>query len=339
MNSQSLSFVLPVALKENFQAIKWRNDPNTVSGLRFQLLLKSFLRAFDLKELALFLVVCPASDEEDIRSMLRRATMDSRFQVMNEFDICPELEERKKNGKSIPGWYVQQIVKLAAANTFSTRFYLTLDSDILCRKPFSVNSLIPGEKALLNVETLGVYLRAYKIKVALDEWRIKRHRLFCSARLLGYRRKWRYRHRSYGETPVLMHTESVRDLMSFLSKRHASWIHCLTEKRGWTEYTLLFQFMELNGCLNKHYQKSNHNTVLDLDSSVWKNSDQYKHKRDFSPEFILSRRNEKAGAFVAIQSYLAADKWLPSTYANVTSFYADLERHLFDQEVLPKIPA
>jgi len=332
VKSQSLSFVLPITLEENAQEFEWRDNPDKICGLRFQLLLKSFLRTFNLEELDLFLIVCPASDEKKIRDMLRRTTTDSRFQVMKELDLCPELNEQRKKGKDISGWYIQQIIKLAVANTFSTSFYLTLDNDILCRNPFSINSLIPRGKALLNVETLGVYLRAYKTRIALNEWQIKRHRLICSAGLLGYKRKWRYRHQSYGETPVLMHTNSVMDLTSFLSQRHDNWVHYLTENSGWTEDTLFFQFLEMNGSLNKFYQKGDHNTVLDLDSSVWRNSDEYNQKRDYSPRFILSCKNERAGTFVAIQSYLTTDKWLPSEYNDLDDFYSDLEEYLLDSK-------
>ena len=262
--------------------------------------------------------------------MLDEITKDSRFQVINELDFCPELNELKKNDKDIPGWYIQQIIKLSAAKVFSTSFYLTLDSDILCRKPFDINSLMPEGKALLNIETLGVYLSIYKLRVVFNEWLIKRNRLIRSARLLGYRRKWCYRNQYYGETPVLMHTNSVIDLLSFLSKRHNSWFHCLTENLGWTEYTLLFQFLEMNDSLNLIYQKGDHNTLLDLESSVWKSSDKYNHNRDNSAKSILSNKNESVGTFIAIQSYLTTDKWLPSEYSDLSDFYSDLEEHLLN---------
>ena len=127
-----------------------------------------------------------------------------------------------------------------------------------------------------------------------------------------------------------MHTNSVIDLLSFLTKRHNSWFHCLTENLGWTEYTLLFQFLEMNDSLNLIYQKGDHNTLLDLESSVWKSSDKYNHNRDNSAKSILSNKNESVGTFVAIQSYLTTDKWLPSEYSDLSDFYSDLEEHLLN---------
>lgn len=328
MNPQLLSFVVPITLKEKVLNLKWRDVSDSACGLRFQLLLQSFLKGFDLRELDRFLVVCPASDEEEVRAMLHKATTDPRFQVVSELAICPELAVAKERGRAIPGWYVQQILKLAAARTIESDFYLTLDSDIVCRKPFSVGSLFPDGKALCNVETPKIYQALYKEEAAGEEWRIKRNRLLSSAGLLGYRRKELYRFQSYGETPVLMHVSSVRDLLQFLSRRHGSWFRCLAANRGWTEYSLYFQFLEMQGGLEGLYLKADHNGVLDLEGSVWKNNDQYQGLRDNSPKSILTGRDESAGPFVAIQSYLATKQWLPSEYQDLGGFYADLNAHL-----------
>lgn len=331
MNSQLLSFVLPITLKEKVLNHKWRDAPDTACAQRFQLLLRSFLRAFDLEELDQFLIVSPATDEEEIRGMLRKVTTDTRFQVVNEHAICPELAEARKSGVVIAGWYIQQIIKLAVAKAIKTSFYLTLDSDIVCRKPFSISSLIPEGRALVNIENPRVFLNIYKESFAQNEWQIKRFWLNNSARLLGYRRKERYHYQSYGETPVLMHTQSVLDLMAHLSQRHVCWVQCLTSNLGWTEYTLFFQFLEMGDKLEGLYRRVDHNTVLDLEASVWKNSDQYKLSRDYSPKSILACRNERAGAFIAIQSYLATERWLPPEYTELSDFYADLAEQLFNQ--------
>ena len=67
---QTLSFVLPITLQENTRETKWRNNPDHLCALRFQFLLRSFLRTFKLEQLDQFLIVCPASDEEEVRDLL-----------------------------------------------------------------------------------------------------------------------------------------------------------------------------------------------------------------------------------------------------------------------------
>ncbi len=323
-----LSFVVPVALEEDKRGQYWRDLPDAYCSRRFQLLLDSFLRAFDARGLERFLIVCPARDLAELTRILRTRTADSRFEVMPEEHICPELEELRSSGHAVPGWYVQQILKLAAARELSVPFYLTLDSDIVCRRSFAADDLVHANQALLNLETPLVYLRSYRLRPALNELYYKYRRLFCSARLLGYLRNPRYWHRSYGETPVLMHTESVERLLAHLSRRHGDWVRCLATNSGWTEYTLLFQYLEHEGDLERFYRVCDHNAVLDLDSSVWKSSSTYRRSRDFSAT-RLADQTRNAGPFIAIQSYLPTHEWLPQRYGRLEDFYSELEAELF----------
>lgn len=332
MTPRSLSFVLPITLRENLQHFTWRGAPDTACGLRCRLLLRSFLRAFPLAELAQFLIVCPAADKEQIRAILRPLTTDSRFQLIDELALCPELGEQRTREQAIPGWYIQQLLKLAAADAVTTPFYLTLDSDIVCRKPFSIASLIPAGQALLNIETPRVYRSLYKEKTAQYECEVKRRQLRHAATLLGYRRRERYHYQSYGETPVLLHTASTLDLRTFLTERYGNWFHGLAANPGWSEYSLFFQFLEMTGTLEKLYRRGDHNTVLDLESSIWKINARYKESRDNSPESLLAGKNRQAGPFVAIQSYLDSNQWLPPGYPDLPSFYAALEGRLFDRK-------
>ena len=173
---------------------------------------------------------------------------------------------------------------------------------------------------------VGTFKR-YRWKIAKDEIYIKYGRLGASARLRGYRRRARYLHRSYGETPVLMHTESVIALLDYLTWRHGDWLQCLVSNDGWTEYTLYFQFVEHRGDLERLYATAHPNAVLDVDSSVWHGRRCYRRAPDFSPR-KLAKANKGAGPFIAVQSYVPLEDWIAPRHASLDAFYDELEREL-----------
>jgi len=329
MKPQSLSIVLPVTLQEDVKAIDWRSAAAPAAEPAFQLLLRSFLKFFRMDELGTFLIVCPGTDKRIVRLMLKQITDDPRFEVVDELELLPRLTLLREQGHKIPGWYIQQLIKLSAANVLDSRFYLTLDSDIFCQSAFSVDNLIPAGKALLNIETPRSSLSLYRTEFSAREWKHKCVRFYGSAKLLGYRRKLSAWFHSYGETPVLMHTESVRNLLSFISERHGDWFECLTSQLNWTEYTLLFTYLEMTGGLEDFYQLADHNAVLNLEASAWRVSSEYRRARDYSPG-VFPRTVDKGGPFVALQSYLPRNGWLPSEYPDINTYYRDLETVLLN---------
>ena len=82
MKPQTLSFVLPITLQEDVQALDWRSAARPVARPGFQLLLRSFLRSFELDGLEVFLIVCPGPEKGAVQEMLGEITEDPRFRVM-----------------------------------------------------------------------------------------------------------------------------------------------------------------------------------------------------------------------------------------------------------------
>lgn len=319
-----LSFVLPFTLQEEISNETWRKDVDTIAVIRFRMVMKSFLINFNINDLEIFLIICPNKDITNIKTLLSALTTDNRFKIVDENEICPQLNVKSQD-RFISGWYIQQILKLVIAKYIKTDFYLTLDSDVICKTKFNRSTIVPSGKALLNIETLNDYHELYINSFATKEWAIKNNRLRLSSILLNYQRKNRFTQQSYGETPVLMHTQSVLGLLEELAYLYRDWIIVLLRISGWTEYTLYFQYLEKHELIDTLYIKTGRNTLLDLDSSVWLPSSYYKNKRCVTPESVLDQKS-KNGIFVAIQSYLDEKTWLPDSISDTKTFYSMLEK-------------
>jgi Family of unknown function (DUF6492) len=115
------------------------------------------------------------------------------------------------------------------------------------------------------------------------------------------------------------------DVCSWIGRRGgASWSDVLMASRDWTEYALYFQFLEMIGEMEKLYILRGPNHVLDLERSVWHETSWYKRWRVYDREhFTGSVDNRRKGSFVAIQSWLASERWLPKGYT-IEEFYRAL---------------
>src|SRR6266480_3372848 len=269
-----LSFVLPVTLHEkglsSARRNSWRHSPDDGTAIRTRLLLASFLNNFAQDDLLEFLVVCPPNDISCLSETLRSVTTDSRYRIISEDDICPDfrLAISRETGE-VNGWLAQQLIKLSVATRITSRHYVTLDSDILCVKPFAFETLINNGAALTNIESSSDYQRIYHEDSARREAAIKVRRYGTSAEILGYVRPRTLLFRFYGETPVVLQTASVLAMTEHLNKRFfCPWSRALATRSGWTEYSLYFQFLEMTGQLESVCVLAGCNAVLDLEKSV-----------------------------------------------------------------------
>lgn len=323
--TDTLSFVLPVALRERLKGT-WRHTPNVAATIRTRLALASFVKQFDQQDLREFWIVCPGADQEAVAGLLESVTRDPRYRVVDERELCPEILQATAS-QMRPGWIAQQLIKLAIAKSFSSSHYVTLDSDIVCVKPFSHRSLIQGERALTNVEKPADFQRIYTPQVCENELNVKEERRRAAAEILGYRRPAALSH-YYGETPVVLHRQSVIALTEHLSARfQGSWIEGLASRKSWTEYNLYFQFLEMTQQLPALCVARSCNTVLDLEKSVWLSTASYRQPRRYDRDHFLDNRGDE-GFFVAIQSWLPVDKWLPARCSSLQAFYDELEAWL-----------
>lgn len=322
---QKLSVVLPVTLRERVSG-KWRHSADEGALRRTQLALASFVKNFNQEDLHEFRLVSPAVDLFELDKLLASVTRDPRYQVVDELELCPEVLAASKTHKRA-GWITQQLIKLQIASSFDSTHYLTLDSDILCIKPFSYASLVADGRALTNLEHPADYQRIYVARDCQHELTTKRKRYQGAATLLGYRRPDTLRH-FYGETPVVLNTHSIRELTEFLSLRFGeAWFEGLASQNFWSEYSLYFQFLEMNGRLEQVCALTGCNAVLDLEKSVWLPSEGYRSPRPYDAAHFTHDLQER-GFFVAIQSWLPSNMWLPARCGSVRAFYEEVETWL-----------
>lgn len=285
------------------------------------------MKYFDVDGLDKFLIICPARDINKLESLLHGLINDDRFSIVDEKIICPELDGLSSG---LPGWYIQQILKISAAKHLKTKFYLTLDSDVICKKYFSLSSLTSGARAYTNIEYKSDYDEIYTEDFSKKEWKTKNSRYVVSAKILSYQRREQYVNISYGETPVLLHTQSVNAMVDELSNEYDSWVKELSINKGWTEYALYFLYMEKYNILEKYHKLTGRNTILDLDSSIWHVPEKYKYTKVFSLDSLFHSR-AKHGYFVVVQSYLDSDKWLPENYRSTDEFYTAINDFMFPE--------
>jgi Family of unknown function (DUF6492) len=332
MNSTMLSFVLPVALTEEGapldRGLAWRSSPDSGARERTRLLLRTFVKHFDLRDLAEFLIVTPDNDFDEVVRLVTSVTCDHRFTVMRDSYVCPTAcRVIDQMSKKRLGWFVQQLIKLSVSELIMTSHYVTLDSDIICMRPFSRGDLFENGKALTNFETLHDYKCLYTEGFALREFQAKTMRFLRSARILRSTRPPQRKSGFYGETPVVLRTQSVRDMTSYITRVHGEPAgSILARDLSWTEYSLYFQYLELEGSFDQYYQMSTANRLLDLPHSIWQVSHHYREPRNYEIDFF-SKYQEK-GLFVAIQSWLPVSAWLPKRFESIYSYYRELEAAL-----------
>ncbi|HET6182295.1 MAG TPA: DUF6492 family protein [Acetobacteraceae bacterium] len=93
-------------------------------------------------------VVTPDQEQDSIRSVLRpvaEASRNLRFAFRTDSSISPHLSSFPRQGTG-----KQMIIKLAAYRFVRSRFFLTLDTDVVACKPFDSGDLVSGGRALMD---------------------------------------------------------------------------------------------------------------------------------------------------------------------------------------------
>ena len=166
------------------------------------------------------------------------------------------------------GWYVQQIVKLAAPAYVDTDFYLTLDADVVCVRTIRASDLV--------VDGRAICMRGNPNRN--EEWYL------WSQRVLGLPRS----RTSHGATPLLYSKEAMTRMHRFLESRaHGLWRrlgkwlanldaqHPLTTWDGyllrnlpWAEHALYHTFLEAHDLYDRYHWDAR-TRPLHAEDSVW----------------------------------------------------------------------
>ncbi len=238
------------------------------------------------------------------------------FRVIPESRIVPELKFynliRKVYGvPQVPGWCVQQVIKLGIAPYIGSEFYLVLDSDVICVKRVRASDLIRDGRARTKRYPDDVHREWYE----------------AAERLLGLRRSGL----THSVTPCLLSKAAVLGLHEWLCVRAArgsgrlaslarryfvagllfGWRSYLLRNLGWSEYALYHTYLEGLGLWEKyHYEVGDVGIAW---NSVWVKDDfeLWKPENSFlGGDFFFSVVQSNTGVAVVdvwekVRSYLA----------------------------------
>ena len=204
-------------------------------------------------------VVAPDADVAAVATAVPR---DGRYLVLPEEEVVPEIgwfwatarlrARLRIVGPPIHGWFVQQLVKLAAWERVATPFFLTLDADVLCVRPTRYEDVVRDGRAVVQTSPPNH-----------PEW------MDDAERVLGLPRSAR----QYGVTPALLARDAVetlsrhlpgrverraRELASWLPARRtkqiaASWRSYLLRHLPWTEYAVYHTFLEATSLFDRYH--------------------------------------------------------------------------------------
>ena len=251
---------------------------------RFLILKASLDRNF--KDLGRCFVVVPERSVNKAREYVD----DVRYVVLSEEEVVPEFRYFKKmpgifrrmprNLKKwpdwykaqLPGWYKQQMIKLAISDFVDSEFYLTLDADVICVKEVSFPDLVKEGKVMSRRTRRDLHPEWYK-------W---------AERILGVKRSgW-----THGVTPALLSTEAMSELKEYVARRDpvvfkalaritpsrmaissyfTGWRSCLLRQIPWTEYALYNTFLEATGSFDKYHFDGGEYSIYS--HSVWNAED------------------------------------------------------------------
>jgi hypothetical protein len=144
--------------------------------------------------------------------------------IVPELEVVPELVQFP----NAHGWYKQQVIKLSSYQLIDGAFFLTLDADLVCSKPFDESTFVVQGRLLADWEPRAVHP---------DWWRDSANVLGIEPIVEGQGIK---------PTPVVLSTSQCRQLMAFLDERGGgSGKSYLLGSKGWTEFTLYNSFLDM----------------------------------------------------------------------------------------------
>jgi len=238
-------------------------------------------------------IVTRPADLDDVRAATRH--LDG-VEVVDERALVPELDlVRRLPGSSRRGWYLQQIIKLAAVHEAATDFVLVVDGDVFAARPVTDADLVPD----------GCALRTKEPRERHPTW------VANAAKALGMA-PLDY---SASVTPSVLARDGVRALAAYaesdlpelrrslaatrrlpgLRSRLGSWRGRLLANLPWTEFQLYETFLVRSGRFHTLHVYSDDPVVYG--NSVWFDG----AFDDWDP---TARDDEPVAYFSVVQSYV-----------------------------------
>ncbi len=97
-------------------------------------------------------IVCPEAELAAVKAALAR-----RKGVVLSFVAEEELVPEFGSHPTVNGWFKQMIVKLAFSKIATRPFYMTLDADVICVRPYSQETFIEAGRAITEWERMSLH--------------------------------------------------------------------------------------------------------------------------------------------------------------------------------------
>ena len=212
--NKKLSFVLTLALSDTGRL---GNDLD-----RARILLNSFVHFVDPGDVGDFLVVVPQKDMDNVQQELASYQGRLSIVILDETVVAPSLSYYPDTTNDWPrpnkGWYRQQLIKLGAHRLITTPYYMTLDSDVIVKRPLHLDDVFVADRSVVNLENYAHYQSIYLSDVAEYERKVRIERYQDAERVLKLSRPNDRREVWYGETPVILSRDIVCELVAHIQQ-------------------------------------------------------------------------------------------------------------------------
>jgi len=240
---------------------------------RFDILAQSLIHFFH--DLNVLHVVVPDQTLPHLTQFTQRYSASLPLHIVPESLWVPDLP----HFRYLPGWYKQQLIKLAASEFITGDFYLTLDADVICTRNCYYEDLIVGKKAGCFVMHHNEHPAWYEGAEAVLGLKARRQGIL------------------HNVTPCLLATAGVKSLIKHINlvasehqwasgwrglkqralfsyhqrsefKQESPWRGWLAASWPWAEYALYFTFLECNQTFDDYHFNSN-TCLYDVERSIW----------------------------------------------------------------------
>ncbi len=259
------------------------------------------LRAFTRPEIfERFVIVVPHNEIDEVRQYTA-AWSDFPIQLVDEeehFGIFQQFSARHQ----VRPWHRQQIIKLYAPALVNTEYFMVFDPDVFATRPFNLNVLLPGGRALTHFQPRQREPRFWEAsaRILKQDPHLERDGLW-----------W---------TPALLSSTLCRRLHARLEDLYGEhWMRVLLARYtvDWTEYTLYWLNAEREGLLDRYHARPVPGMPeLHVDESIWyagprgSNLARWDAARHFAPD--------AKGIFAVVQSNTGLS--IPTVLAKLQPF-------------------
>jgi hypothetical protein len=235
------------------------------------------------------IIVVPHDEFEDAKGYAR-AWSDFPVEVVDESLHMTAFADFMQPHQIRP-WHRQQIIKLYTPALIDTEYFIVFDPDVFATHPFTIDTLLPGGRALTHMQP-----RMVEPKV----WRPSSQLLNQDPHLDRDGIWW---------TPAILSSTICRSLQARLEELYKTdWIRVLLANYtiDWTEYTLYWLNAERAGLIDQfHVTAAPGQRSVHTAESVWYAGKDGKNLAEWNADHYFGAEGDGLFAVVQSNTYIA----------------------------------